>query len=100
MGKVIKKFIFLAILAGIVYGLLAYHIVFYGAKVRFLPKSSYDFEWTFVNVSPTEFRTPEKILGEKTLRKDGIGAIMVDFGIITQEERMKIEEKMRQKEYQ
>jgi hypothetical protein len=100
MGKVIKKFILLAIAAGIVYGLLSYHIVFYGTQVEFLPKSEYTFEWTFVNVAPTEFRTPKEILKHDDLRRDGIGAVMVDFGIITQEERMKLEERIRQQQWQ
>lgn len=100
MGKVIKKVILLAIVAGIVYGLMSYHIVFYGTKITLLPKSTHTLEWTFVNVKPTEFRTPQEILGEDVLREDGIGYVMVEFGIITEEQRIKIEEEIRQKKWQ
>ncbi len=100
MGKVIKKFILLAIAAGIVYGLLSYHIVFQGTQVTTLPKSDYTFDWTFVNVSPTEFRTPEKILSDDTLRNAGVGEVMVDFGIISEEKRTALEEKFRQQQWQ
>lgn len=100
MGKVIKKFILLAIAGGIVYGLLAYHIVFSGTQVEFVPKSELTFDWTFVNVSPTEFRTPKEILSNKDLREDGIGEVMVDFGIITEEERRELEERFRQQDWE
>jgi hypothetical protein len=100
MGKVIKKLILLAIAGGIVYGLLAYHIVFYGTQMAVLPKANLNFDWTFVNVNPTEFRTPTKILSDDTLREAGIGEVMVDFGIITAEKRRTLEEKIRQEKYQ
>jgi hypothetical protein len=95
MMKRIKQLIALAIVGGIVYGLLSYHIVFYGSQVELLPKSGYTLDNTFVNVKPTEFRTPENILRNDALRDDGIGQLMVDFGVITQDELRKIEDKIR-----
>lgn len=95
MMKRIKQLIALAIVGGIVYGMLSYHIVFHGSQVELLPKSAYTLDNTFVNVKPTEFRTPENILRNDALRNDGIGQVMVDFGVITQDQLRKIEDKIR-----
>lgn len=98
--KKIKQLILLAVVVGAVYMLLSYHFVFYGTQFTMLPKSETTLEWTFVNVNPTEFRTPEEILREDALREDGIGGVMVDFGIITEEKRQKIEDKIRDGQFQ
>lgn len=55
---------------------------------------SYTLEYTFVNVKPTEFRGPEEILRIQTLRDAGVGDVMVEFGIITDEEKSVIEDRI------
>jgi len=95
MQKRIINFLIFAIICGAIYGLLSYHIVFYfeGAhkEVRTLKKSSMTLEDTFVNVRPTEFRTPKKMLENDQLRQDGIGDVLVELEIITQETKDNLE---------
>jgi len=95
MQKKIIQFLMFAVICGVIYGLLSYHIIFYfqgsHKDVKVLPKSSRTFDETFVNVRPTEFRTPKKILENDFLRQDGIGDVLVDLEIITQETRDSLE---------
>ncbi len=91
----LKQLILLGVVVAAVYFLLTRHFVFYGTQVTTLEKDGYTLEHTFVNVNPTEFRTPENILRNDTLRDAGVGEVMVEFGIITHEKLQKIEEKIR-----
>ena len=92
--KKLKQVAIVLVICTLVYGLLSHHVIFYGRQVKVLKKSELTLDRSFFNASPTEFRTPEIILRDKILREAGIAQVLVDFGIITEDKRMKIEEKI------
>lgn len=94
MVKVIKKFILILLLVGAFYMVLSNHFFFFGRNVKMVEKSSLTFEYTFVSVKPTDFRGPEEILRIPELRQDGVGDVLVEFGIITDAELYKLEQKI------
>ena len=94
MKKRIKHFIMLALVAGLIYGLLSQHFFFYGRQFKVQPKAELTFNYTFVNVEPTELRTPYKMLKDEGLREAGIGDVMVEFEIITDDQLGAIEDRI------
>jgi hypothetical protein len=92
MKQRIKQYILIAIGLGAVYFLLSYHLVFYGMDVTLLKKSELHFNQTFVSIKPTEFSGPEDVLKNDVLRRDGIGDILVEKGLLTEDERWKLED--------
>lgn len=95
MSKRIIQFLIFAAVCGAIYGLLSHHIIFYfegsHKDLKLLKKSKMTLDETFVNVRPTEFRTPKKILENDFLRDDGIGDVLVELEIITQETKDNLE---------
>lgn len=79
-----KKTLVIVVLAGAVYALLNYHVIFFGSSVKLLKKSSMNMEYTFYNVKG---KKPKSILAVDALRKDGIGDLLVEMGVITDEEK-------------
>jgi len=94
MRKRIKQLIIFALVVGLTYGLLSQHFFFYGRQFKILPKEELTFNNTFVNVEPTELRTPLKILRDDTLREIGVGDVMVEFEIITSQELEDLEQRI------
>ena len=79
----LKKFFFIAVIGGILYFLLSYHIIFIGSSVKLLKKSSLTLNYTFYNAKG---KTNETILAIDELREDGIGDILYEEGRITEGE--------------
>lgn len=96
MLKVIKKYILYGIVILAVYLLLAYHYIYVGGKdIRFLEKEKLNLKYTFFSF---QSKPPEIILKIDDLRWAGIGDIMVDIGMITQEKRIELENKFEYEE--
>ena len=93
MKQRIKQYILIAAGLGVIYFLLSYHIIFYGMDITLLKKQKLHFNQTFVNIQPTEFSGPEDTLRIDVLRKDGIGDILVEKGLLTEEKRWELEDK-------
>lgn len=74
---------------GAVYFFLSQHIVFFGKQYHLLPKEELTLEYTFYSIRE---KSPESILKVAPLRHAGIGEILVERGIITDEERSELEE--------
>jgi hypothetical protein len=91
MLKVIKKYILYGILILAVYLLLAYHYIYVGGKdIRFLKKDHPNLKYTFFSI---QSKQPEAILKIDTLREAGIGDILVDIGMITEDQKIALENK-------
>jgi hypothetical protein len=94
MKKRITGFIIFAAICGIVYFLLSQHIVFYTGgeekKITLLPKSTLTLDETFVSLETGEYAGLEDVLKRSTLRDDGLGDIMVEWGLVTDDELAKM----------
>jgi len=78
-----KKLIIIAVIGGILYFFLSYHIIIIGSGVRLLGKSSLTLNYTFFS---TKGKTNESILSIDELRDDGIGDILFEEGHISEAE--------------
>ncbi len=94
VAKKLKQVAIFLVVVGLVYGLLSHHIIFYGRHVKVLKKAELTLDKSFFNARPTEFRTPELILRDTVLREAGVADVLVEFGIITEDERIELEDKI------
>jgi len=97
MAQVLKKYLLYAIIAGFVYALLAYHYIYTGGEnvhltdsIRVLKKEKLNLRYTFFSIQK---KKPAYILKIDVLRDAGIGDILVEYGIITEEEQLALENK-------
>ena len=87
----IKKVIIFAILGGALYFLLSYHFVLFGRNIKLLKKSELTLKYTIYNTSG---RAPESILKVEPLYRDGIGELLVEMGVMS-EENLKLYKQIR-----
>ncbi len=84
-----KKVIFLILVGALLYFFLSYHIIFIEGdprNIRLLKKSSLSLEYTFFD---TRNRSNKSMLSIDILREDGIGKILIEEGLMSeQEERL------------
>ncbi len=78
-----KKFTLLIILATILYFALNYHFIIIGKQVRLLKKSELNLEYTVFSANGKSNRN---ILSIESLRRDGIGELLIKNGLMTEEE--------------
>ena len=78
-----KKLLFWAVLGGIIYFFLSFHIIYIEKSLRLLKKSELTLEYTFYSA---ELRTNRTVLSVDMLREDGIGDLLVEMGRISEEE--------------
>ena len=78
-----KKLLFWAILGGILYFFLSYHIIYIDKSVKLLKKSELTLEYTFFSA---DLKTDKTVLSIDVLREDGIGDILVESGRLSEEE--------------
>ncbi|MBW2029606.1 MAG: hypothetical protein JRJ31_11090 [Deltaproteobacteria bacterium] len=78
-----RKYLFWAILAGIVYFFLSYHIIFVGNNLKLLKKSRHTLDYTFFS---TQGKTDIAILSVDDLREDGIGELLVEMGRLSEDQ--------------
>ncbi len=83
MAQVLKRYAMWAILAGALYFLLSHHFIIVGNTVKLLKKSDLTLEYTFYS---TKGKRVSTILDIEPLRQDGIGEILMDAGLISEEE--------------
>lgn len=95
LNKFIKTAFFLAVV-GALYYVTANHFFFYGTKVKVRPKASLTLDNTFINLEPTEFRTPRKLLSDPKLREAGVAEMLVEFGVIKEERVERLLEEIEQ----
>ena len=78
-----KKLLLWVILGGILYFFLSYHIIYIGKELKLLKKSELTLEYTFYSA---DLKTNKTILSIDSLRKDGIGDLLVEMGRISETE--------------
>ncbi|MBN2062382.1 MAG: hypothetical protein JW882_18415 [Deltaproteobacteria bacterium] len=89
--ELLKKIIIFGIIAAVIYFLISYHYIMNGMNVKPLKKSIRTLKYTVYNVKGKD---PERILKIKELREDGIGELLVEMGIISEDELESLEEKI------
>lgn len=80
--RFLKKLVVWGCLAGAAYLLLSHHLIFVGSDVKLLKKTSISLNYTFFS---TQGKTNESILSVESLRKAGIGQLLVETGRISEE---------------
>ena len=78
-----KKLLLWAIIGGIIYFFLSYHIIYIQKSVKLLKKSELTLEYTFYSAG---LKTNKTILLVDALREDGIGDLLVEMGRMSEEE--------------
>ena len=91
MAMTLKKKVFLLVIAGaLLYFFLSYHIIIIEGDprdVRLLKKSSLTLQYTFFD---TKNRANKSMLSIDALREDGIGEILIEEGLMTEQEERRI----------
>jgi hypothetical protein len=90
MKQRIKQYIFIALAAAALYFVLDNHFVFYGRDVHLLKKTSLNLHNTFVSL---DNKRPESVLKIDRLRDAGIGDLLVDLNLLTEDKKNRLEAK-------
>jgi len=88
MNSRIKQYILIAILAAAGYFIMSNHILFYGTEVHLLKKTSLHLHYTFYSL---KLKKPAVIMEIDYLREAGVGDLLVDLGIIDENEKSRLE---------
>ncbi len=91
MKQRLKQYFLIALAAAALYFVLDNHFIFKKNRFYLLPKSTLNLHDTFVSL---DNKRPETILESEDLRDAGIGDLMVDLGMLTDDEKQKIETKL------
>ena len=92
----IKQYLLIAIVAAAGYGIMSYHFIFDGWDIYFLEKTSLHLHQTFYSIKR---KKPETIIKNDVLREAGIAEALVEWEIITWDEKNKVEDKLRSQGY-
>ncbi len=85
----LKRILIWGSLGALLYILLSYHFIFFGKIPSLLRKSELTLNYTFYSAAG---KTNQQILSVDELREDGIADLMVERGLLSEEEREKIME--------
>jgi hypothetical protein len=88
MLKRLKQYFFIGMAIAVVYFLLNQHIIMHGKNFFLLEKEEMTLEYTFFSIQD---KKASSIMQITPLRRAGIGNILVELQIITDEERYKLE---------
>jgi len=97
MGKRIKQLIFMGVIGYVIYFLLGHHIVFFGRDVEILKKEKLVLDHTFYSPGDQKeirYKGLDSIIANEDLRRAGIGELLVEKGLVSQEELRRAEDKV------
>ena len=89
-----KKLLFWAVLGGILYFFMSYHLIYIENSVKLLKKSELTLEYTFYSAN---LKTNRTILSVDVLREDGIGDLLVEMGRISEEKMESLVDQIEEK---
>ena len=90
MKQRLKQYAVIAAAGFVLWGLLDYHFIIQGHHIYPLKKSELNLHDTFVSLNN---KRPETILKNVRLREAGIGDLLVELGMLTEDEKNKLESK-------
>ena len=90
MKQRLKQYALMAAAAALIWFVLDNHFIFSGSEVHLLKKSSLNLHDTFVSL---DNKRPASLMQNDRLREAGVGELMVDIGILSEEERSRLESK-------
>jgi hypothetical protein len=94
MWSRIKTYLILAVIGGAVYFLMNHHVIFYGQEasviqnVYFLKKAKPNLHYTFFSLHQ---KKPDAVMKIPQLRENGIGDLLVQLGLISEQEKTRLE---------
>jgi hypothetical protein len=88
MNARIKQYILIAVAAVALYFIMNNHFIFDGPQVHLLKKNSLHLHYTFFSVKA---KKPDNIMKIDYLREAGIGDLLVELGIINEEQKNQLE---------
>jgi hypothetical protein len=91
-----KQYLLIAIVAAAGYGIMSYHFIFDGWDIYFLEKTSLHLHQTFYSIKR---KKPETIIKNDVLREAGIADKLVEWDVISYDQKNKIEDKLRDQGY-
>jgi hypothetical protein len=88
MNARIKQYLLIAVAAVAFYFVLNNHLIFYGTQVHLLKKSSPHLHYTFYSIKG---KKPANIMEIDYLREAGIGDLLVELGMLNEEQKIQLE---------
>ena len=90
MKQRLKQYLLIALATAALWFMLDNHFVFLGRQVHRMKKSSLDLHDTFFSLN---IKRPETVLKNARLREAGIGKLMVELGLLSEEKKDQLESK-------
>jgi len=90
MKQRLKQYAIIAAAGFLLWGVLDNHFIIEGHHIYLLRKSELNLHDTFVSLNN---KRPETILQNERLREAGIGDLLVEIGMLTEDEKSRLESK-------
>ena len=91
MKQRIKQYALIAAAAALLWFVLDNHFIISGKSVHLLKKETLNLHDTFISL---DNKRPESIMRNDRLREAGIGDLMVELGLLTDDEKNQLESKL------
>jgi hypothetical protein len=95
MKQRLKQYAIIAAAGFVLWCILDNHFIFEGHHVHLLKKTELNLHETFVSLHN---KKPETLLKNERLREAGIGDLLVELGMLTEDQKSRLESKYRYSE--